>query len=99
MVYVYDLVAPTIRFKNEPTSVIGVSIGKEISALEVVAEDNLTKTEDLVFWTIIYDERGRFISATQGAYVLKEKGRYTVYIHCKDEDGNASSVKYEVYAG
>lgn len=99
LVYVYDLVAPTIRFKNEPTSVIGVSIGKEISALEVVAEDNLTKTEDLVFWTIIYDERGRFISATQGAYVLKEKGRYTVYIHCKDEGGNASSVKYEVYAG
>lgn len=99
LVYVYDLIAPTIRFKNEPTSVIGVSIGKEISALEVVAEDNLTKTEDLVFWTIIYDERGRFISATQGAYVLKEKGRYTVYIHCKDEGGNASSVKYEVYAG
>ena len=99
LVYVYDLIAPTIKFKNEPTSVIGVSIGKEISALEVVAEDNLTKTEDLIFWTIIYDERGRFITATQGNYVLKGKGRYTVYIHCKDEGGNASSVKYEVYAG
>ncbi len=100
LVYVYDLVAPTIRFKNEPTSVIGVSVGKEIAALEVIAEDNLTKTEDLEIWTVVYDERGRFISATQnGSYVLKEKGRYTVYIHCKDEGDNTSSVKYEVYAG
>ena len=99
LVYVYDLVAPTIRFKNAPTSVIGVSVGKEITPLEVVAEDNVSSYEKLTFWTIVYDERGRFISATKGNFVLKEKGKYTIYIHCKDESGNSSSVKYEVYAG
>ena len=99
LVYVYDLTAPTIKFKNEPGSTIGVSVGKEIEPLEVIVEDNVTKTEDLIVWTVVYDERGRFIVATKGNFVLKEEGRYTVYIHCKDESGNASSVKYEVYAG
>ena len=99
LVYVYDLVAPTIRFKNEPTSVVGVNVGKEITPLEVVVEDNVSKPENLTFWTVVYDARGRLITATRGNFVLKEKGRYTVYIHCKDESGNSSSVKYEVYAG
>lgn len=99
LVYVYDLIAPSIRFKSEPTSVIGVSVGKEITPLEVKVEDNVSSLENLTFWTVVYDERGRFISATRGNFVLKEKGRYTVYIHCKDESGNSSSVKYEVYAG
>lgn len=99
LVYVYDLVAPTIRFKNEPTDTIGVNVGKEITPLEVVVEDNLSKVENLTLWTIVYDARGRFIAATKGTFVLKETGRYTVYIHCKDESGNSSSVKYEVYAG
>lgn len=99
LVYVYDLIAPSIKFKNEPTSVIGVGVGKEITPLEVVVEDNVSSLEKLTFWTVVYDERGRFISATKCNFVLKEKGRYTVYIHCKDESGNSSSVKYEVYAG
>ncbi len=99
LVYVYDLVAPTIKFKTEPKSTVAVSVGKEITPPEVVAEDNLSKTENLTFWTVVYDARGRFIAATRGTFVLKEAGRYTVYIHCKDESGNSSSVKYEVYAG
>ena len=98
LVYVYDLVAPVISFKNKPTSAVSVKVGAEITPLEVIAEDNLTKTENLTLWTVVYDERGRFISATQGSFVLKEKGRYTVYIHCKDESGNSASVNYEVYA-
>ena len=99
LVYVYDLVAPTVRFKEEPKSVVGVSVGKEITPLEVIAEDNLTAADKLTVWTVVYDERGRLITATRGSFVLKESGRYTVYIHCKDESGNSSSVKYEVYAG
>ena len=99
LVYVYDLTAPAIRFKNEPESTVAVSVGKAIKPLEVIVEDNVTKTENLIVWAVVYDERGRFIAATRGTFVLKEKGRYTVYVHCKDESGNASSVKYEVYAG
>lgn len=99
LVYVYDLTAPSIRFKNEPESTVAVSVGKAIKPLEVIVEDNVTKTENLIIWAVVYDERDRFIAATRGTFVLKEKGRYTVYVHCKDESGNASSVKYEVYAG
>lgn len=100
LVYVYDLVAPTIEFKQKPNATIGVAVGSQITPLEVVVRDNLTKTEDLEIWAVVYDARGRFISATtEGTFVLKEKGTYTVYIHCKDENGNAANVKYEVYAG
>lgn len=99
LVYVYDLEAPSIEFKNKPTGTIGVKVGSEVKALEVIVSDNVSKTENLTLWTVVYDERGRFISATDGTFVLKETGRYTVYIHCKDESGNSSSVNYEVYAG
>ncbi len=99
LVYVYDLVAPTIRFKEQPSSTIGVKVGEEVKPLEVVVDDNVSKTENLTVWTVIYDSRDRFIAATNETFVLKEKGYYTIYIHCKDEGGNASFVKYEVYAG
>ena len=99
LVYVYDLVAPTIRFKEQPNSTIGVKVGEEVKPLEVVVDDNVSKTENLTVWTVIYDSRDRFIAATNETFVLKEKGYYTIYIHCKDEGGNASFVKYEVYAG
>ena len=99
LVYVYDLVAPTIEFKNKPSSTVKVSVGKEIKPLDVIVSDNLTKNENLEIRTIVYDERGRLITVTDGKFVLNEKGRYTVYIHCKDESGNAASVNYEVYAG
>ena len=100
LVYVYDLEAPSIQFKNKPTATIGVKVGSEVTPLEVIVSDNVTKTENLTVWTVVFDERGRFISATEnGTFVLKETGRYTVYIHCKDESGNSLSVNYEVYAG
>lgn len=100
LVYVYDLVAPTIAFKKAPSGKIGVSVGKEIKPLEVVVSDNLTKTEDLTVWTVVFDERDRFILATtEETFVLKETGNYSVYIHCKDENDNTAYVKYEVYAG
>lgn len=100
LVYVYDLEAPSIEFKNMPIGTIGVKVGSEVKALEVIVSDNVSKTENLTVWTVVYDERGRFISATSdGVFVLKEVGRYTVYIHCEDESGNSSSINYEVYAG
>ncbi len=100
LVYVYDLVAPSIRFKKQPSGVVGVRVGETVTPLEVVIEDNLTALEDITVWTVVYDERGRFICAsTEGSFVLTEKGRYTVYIHCKDQSGNTAGVSYDVYAG
>lgn len=99
LVYVYDLVAPTIEFKNKPSGKISVSVGAEITPLEVVVSDNLTKAENITVWTAVFDERARFILATtEETFTLKEAGNYTVYIHCKDENNNTACVKYQVYA-
>lgn len=99
LVYVYDLTAPTIAFEKQPTSTIGVKVGSKITPLSVVATDNLTKTKNLVIWTVVYDANGKLAVITkESTFTLTQQGKYTVYIHCKDENGNAAYVKYEIYA-
>ena len=62
----------------------------------VSATDNITKEGSFEIWHLIYDSSSRLVAqVSNGNQVnMSEKGTYTVYVTCQDEEGNVAYGSY-----
>ncbi len=93
MVSVLDKEAPTLE--NVPEKYV-IKAGV-LSDLPIVsAKDNITKDGAFEIWHLIYDSSSRLVASVQNGdqLTIAEKGTYTVYLTCQDEEGNLAYDSY-----
>ncbi len=93
MVSVLDMDAPTIVTKIDSYT---IRANEESDLPHIEATDNMTASDKLEIWYLIYDSKNRLTAQIpDGDKVnIKEKGRYTVYVTVQDEEGNVAYADY-----
>ena len=93
MINVLDREKPVI---NSLPSTYKIKANTQASLPNVTATDNMTASEKIETWHLIYDSEGVLTAMVPNgnAVNIKEKGTYTVYVTCQDEEGNVAYGQY-----
>ena len=93
MVSVLDMEKPVLNNVPEKYT-IKMGVLSDLPLLS--ATDNITKDSAIEIWHLIYDSSSRLVASVQNGdqVTIAEKGTYTVYVTCQDEEGNLAYGSY-----
>ncbi len=93
MVSVLDMEKPVLT--NVPEKYT-IKMGVLSDLPNITATDNITKDSAFEIWHLIYDSSSRLVTSVQNGdqVTITEKGTYTVYVTCQDEEGNLAYGSY-----
>lgn len=99
-VNVIDVEAPVITVNEDISKTFTVAANTEVPVIDYSVSDNYTKEKRLTVWVVVKDDVFNTVSAERNAknISLPKAGEYTVYIYCKDAEGNTSYISYKVTA-
>lgn len=91
-----DDVAPEIEFVGKGTA--EAKVGDVIVMPNYKVKDNVTAEENIIVSVYVINANGRYIKLENGSNSIKCEyaGKYTFMVMAVDEEGNSSSLKYEV---
>ncbi len=94
MVSVLDREAPVLS--NVPSKhTIKAGISSDLPVIS--ASDNITEEGSFEIWHLIYDSSSRLVAQARNSedqVTINDKGTYTVYVTCQDEEGNVAYGSY-----
>ena len=99
-VNVIDVEAPVITVNEDISKTFTVASNTEVPVIDYSVSDNYTEEKRLTVWVVVKDDLFNTVSAERNAknINLPKAGEYTVYIYCKDAEGNTSYISYKVTA-
>ena len=99
-VKVIDVEAPVITVNEDISKTFTVATNTEVPVIDYSVSDNYTEEKRLTVWVVVKDDVFNTVSAERNAknISLPKAGEYTVYIYCKDAEGNTSYIAYKVTA-
>ena len=97
---VIDVEAPVITVNEDISKTFTVTSNTEVPVIDYSVSDNYTEEKRLTVWVVVKDDLFNTVSAERNAknISLPKAGEYTVYIYCKDAEGNTSYISYKVTA-
>ncbi len=91
-----DVTPPSVSFEDPATQTMRVGYKYDVKKFTV--KDNLSATEDVTVYTMLYAENGILLAKNFETITLTETGKYTVCVYVIDEEGNYAYASYQIVA-